>query len=52
MAKSFVVIKTSSEKCFIDDNIRVKEQPLLTDNDLTMFPDNVTTPEVTSESTP
>ena len=39
-------------KCFIDENIRVKEQPLLTDDDLTMFPDNVTSPEVTSESTP
>ena len=39
-------------KCFIDENIRVKEQPLLTDDNLTMFPDNVTSPEVTSESTP
>ena len=38
--------------CFINKNTRVKEQPLLTDDDLTMFPDNVTSPEVASESTP
>ena len=39
-------------KCFIDENIRVKEQPLLSDDELTMFPDNVTRPEVTYESAP
>ena len=47
MAKFFIVTKTNSES----DLLRGKEQPLLTDYDLTMFPGSVTSPEVTSEST-
>ena len=52
MAKLFVVIKTNSEVYYWWEYHGVKEQPLLTDDDLTMFPDSVTSPEVTSESTP
>ena len=37
-------------RCFIDETVTTKEQPLLTDDDLTMFQDSTTIPEISTDS--